>query len=97
MIEKDHRKAPRTASQLAVDLYDPKGRAVTAEGRFVNVSTHGAMIESAHALKVQEKLLVRFQPGKSPVLDLAAKVIWAVKKRRGFLYGLRFQKYFATN
>jgi hypothetical protein len=89
-MEKDRRKAPRAVSHIPIDLYDLKGRAVTGEGQFVNFSMTGAMLETPKPLKLKEKIRLRYQPGKEAILDVAGKVVWAVKKRRLFQYGLQF-------
>ena len=89
-LEKDRRKALRTATQIPVDLYDPKGKAITGEGQFVNFSTNGAMIETPKPLKIKERLRLRYQPGKEPLFDVGGRIVWAAKKRRFFQYGVQF-------
>jgi PilZ domain len=89
-MDKDRRRALRTASQIPVDLYDAKGKAITAEGQFINVSTTGAMIETPKPLKVKDRLRLRFQPGKEPLFDVNGSVVWVVKKRRSFQCGVQF-------
>lgn len=92
--DKDRRKEPRATSQIPIDLYDPKGHAVTGEGHFLNLSTSGGMLETPKPLKLKEKIRLRYQPGKEAVLDVGGKVVWAVKRRRIFHYGVLFDPRF---
>lgn len=89
-MDKDRRKEPRATSQIPIDLYDSKGHAVTGEGHFLNLSTSGGLLETQKPLKVQEKIHLRYQPGKEAVLDVDGKVVWVEKKRRIFHYGVLF-------
>jgi hypothetical protein len=89
-MDKDRRKAPRAPSELTIDLYDAKGHAVKAEGRFINLSTIGALLETPKPYKLSERLRLRFQPGKEPLLDVSGKIIWAHPYRRRYRYGVVF-------
>jgi PilZ domain len=96
-MDKERRKSPRSASHLVVDLYDSKGHAVTAEGQFLNISEHGAMIETPKPLKIKDKIRLRVQPGKDLLLELIGQIVWVVKKRHDFIYGVRFAENFQKN
>ncbi len=87
---KERRKAPRAPSRLPLDIYDAKGYAVVAEGRFVNLSILGGRIVSRKPLKQNTNIRLQVVPVDKPVLDLAGKVVWARKKSPGFEYGIRF-------
>src|SRR4051812_26203867 len=88
--ERERRKAPRAASHIPIDVYDPQGHAVTAEGQFINLSTNGAMLETPKPFKIKDVIRLRYQPGRDPVLDVKGSVVWVVKKRRLFQYGVSF-------
>jgi len=89
---KNRRKSLRSPSRVPLDLYDLKGRAVVGEGRLVNMSETGAQIESRHLLKQSSRVRVQLPAGAQALLDLAARVVWAKRKPRGFSYGLAFSR-----
>jgi len=89
-MDKERRKALRAPSQIPVDLYDPKGHAVTAEVQFLNVSESGVMVETPKPLKLKEEVRLRYQPGKEPLFDLKGRVVWVVKYLSAYRYGIRF-------
>ncbi len=89
-MEKERRQAPRTASSLPADLYDPKGRMVIGEGRFVNMSEHGALMESAKPLRPKQTVRLRVESAGRTALELTGRVVWARRKRPGFAYGIAF-------
>jgi len=88
--DKERRRAPRAVSRLTLDLYDPRGKAVLAEGRFVNLSPNGALLESPKPFKVKDRIKLRYQPGKVPVIDVNGRIVWASAYRRSFRYGVKF-------
>jgi hypothetical protein len=90
MTNKERRRAPRARSSLHLDLYDPKGRMITGEGRFVNLSEIGAMLQSAKPLRPRTKVRLQIHAAKHSSLHLRGRVVWARKKGKGFLYGLLF-------
>lgn len=92
MREKERRQTPRTLSNVPLDLYDAEGRMIVGEGRFLNLSTTGAQLESPKPLQVDEHLRLRVQSaGRSP-LDLSGRVIWARKDDSQFTYGIQFDE-----
>lgn len=88
--DKERRQAPRAVSRITVDLYDSKGKAVVAEGKCVNLSENGALLESPTPFKVKERIKLRYQPGKVPVIDVEGRIVWASAYRRSFRYGIKF-------
>ena len=90
MIRKERRRSLRTVSRVPLDLYDPDGRMIIGEGRFVNVSLTGSLLESRQPLQLHQPIRLQIQtPGKSPI-EIAAHVVWKKKKTSLFNYGLRF-------
>src|SRR5690349_4570662 len=87
---KDRRKAPRTVSNLPLDIYDPKGRMVVGEGRFVDLSTSGGRMLSRKPLKAHSAVRLHVVPAGKSALELIGKVIWTRKKTAEFEYGIRF-------
>lgn len=91
-MRQERRESPRTPSNVPLDLYDAKGRAVVGEGQFVNVSERGAMVRSRKRLEPKEKIRLRVDSdGESP-LRIPGRVVWSQKNRSGFTYGIRFPK-----
>lgn len=96
-MDKERRKAPRSTSHIPIDLYDRHGHAVTGEGELVNLSVEGAMLMTGKPLRKSQQVRFRFQPGKAPVLDLDAKVIWSQKRRKPFQYGVQFSEFLKSD
>ena len=90
MNHKERRRAPRTKSSVPLELYDPKGRMVVGEGRFVNLSEQGALILSRKPLQKSQAVRLHILAGGKPTLELAGKLIWARKKPREYAYGIKF-------
>jgi hypothetical protein len=91
MTRKERRRQHRSNSNVPLDLYDPKGRMIIGEGRFVNVSLTGSMLESRQTLRLNQSLRLQVQsPGRSP-LELTGRVVWRKKAARSFTYGIRFR------
>jgi hypothetical protein len=87
---KDRRKAPRTKSNLPLDIYDKEGRVVVGEGRLVNLSTSGGLMVSRKPLKARSAVRLHVIPAGKPALELTGKVVWARRKTAEFEYGIRF-------
>jgi PilZ domain len=89
---KERRKSPRTDSDLPLDIYDPKGRMVVGEGRFINLSTNGGLMVSRKPLKPHAAVRLHVVPVGKSALELIGKVVWARKKTAEFEYGIRFSQ-----
>ena len=87
---KDRRKAPRAPSNLPLDIYDPKGRGIVAEGYFVNLSTLGGLMRTKRPMKARSAIRLHVVPAGKPALELTGKVIWTRKKTTDFECGIRF-------
>ena len=87
---KERRKAARMNSDLPLDIYDPKGRMVVGEGRFINLSTNGGLMVSRKPLKTHTAVRLHVVPSGKSALELIGKVVWARKKTAEFEYGIRF-------
>jgi len=91
MQKKKSRRAQRTCSNVPLDLYDPQGHAIIGEGRFINVSLTGSLLESKQPLHVKQSIRLQVQsPSRSP-LELLGKVVWRKKRESVFNYGIRFR------
>jgi hypothetical protein len=91
MKRKERRRDPRSNSRVPLDLYDAKGRMIIGEGRFLNVSLTGSMLESRQSLPMRKPIVLQVQgPAKEP-LEFAGRVIWRKKKTAKFYYGIRFE------
>jgi len=86
----ERRQAARQSSNVPLDFYDQDGRMITAEGRFINVSTHGALVESRQRLKRRESVRLRVPAGSPSALELTGRVVWVRTKDPVFWYGIRF-------
>jgi len=89
-MSKERRHAARTASTVPLEIYDSKGRMVVGEGRFLNLSTSGGLMESPHTLKARSSVRLHMVPAGKSALEIIGKVVWARKKQSGFTYGIRF-------
>lgn len=89
-VTKERRKAPRSSSNVPLDIYDPKGRMVVGEGRFINLSTTGGLLESPTPLKTRRSVRLHVAPVKKSALEIIGRVVWARKEDTGFQYGVRF-------
>jgi hypothetical protein len=87
---KERRKVMRTPSNLPLDICDLKGRMVVGEGRFLNLSTLGGLMESRKPLKPKSPVRLQIVSAGKSALDIAGRVVWAKKKAPGFMYGIRF-------
>ena len=87
---KERRKAARTSSNVALDIYDSRGRMVVAEGRFLNLSTTGGLLESLKPLKPRSSVRIHMAPAKKSALEIVGRIVWARKNQIGFKYGVRF-------
>ena len=90
MIRKERRNAPRTYSNVPLDVYDPFGRMIIGEARFVNISYTGSMLETRQPLQLHQPIRLQMQtPGRSPI-GIAAHVVWKKKRADKFNYGVQF-------
>ena len=89
-MPKERRQEPRTASSVPLDIYDPQGRMVVGEGRFLNLSTIGALMESPKPMKPKSSVRLRMVPSGKSALEIIGRVIWARKTGSAFTYGIRF-------
>ncbi len=95
MIRKERRRAPRTYSSVPLDLFDPRGHVLIGEGRFVNVSLTGSMLESHLPLQLHQTICLQVQaPGRS-AFEFAGRVVWrkrkSVRNTALFNYGIQFE------
>ena len=89
MTRKERRRAARTYSNVPLDLYDPVDRVVIGEGKFVNVSLTGSLLESRQPLPVRKNIHLQVQsPG---TFEVAGRIMWRKKKAGTFTYGVRFE------
>src|SRR4051812_24499442 len=97
MNRRERRQSPRGNSRVPLDLYDPKGRVMIGEGRFVNVSLTGSLLESRQSLALHQPIRLQLQaPGKPPVF--AGEVVWRKKKTTTkYYYGIRFKPMAVSN
>ena|SRR5207249_11366801 len=89
-VMKERRKAVRANSDLPLDIYDPRGRMIVGEGRFINLSTIGGLMVSRKPLKTRAAVRLQVVPSGKSALELIGKVIWSRKKTAEFEYGIRF-------
>ena len=90
MMSKERRQALRTVSSVPLEIYDTKGRMVVGEGRFVNLSTIGGLMESPKPLKAKAAVRLHMVPAGKSALEILGRVVWARKSDSGFTYGIRF-------
>jgi hypothetical protein len=88
MTRKERRQTARTYSNVPLDLFDPIDNVVIGEGKFVNVSLTGSLLESRQPLPVRKNIHLQVQsPG---TFGVAGRIIWRKKKAGTFTYGIRF-------
>ncbi|OGR93372.1 MAG: hypothetical protein A2992_06205 [Elusimicrobia bacterium RIFCSPLOWO2_01_FULL_59_12] len=93
MIRKERRRALRTHSSVPLDLYDPRSHVLIGEGRFVNVSLTGSLLESRLPLALRQSIHLQVQaPGKSP-FEFSGRVVWRKKRASLFSYGIQFKAF----
>ena len=91
MKRKERRRALRTYSSVPLDLFDPKGRVLIGEGRFVNVSLSGSLVESRLPLQLHQTICLQVQaPAKTP-FELAGRVVWRRRRASLYNYGIQFE------
>jgi hypothetical protein len=91
-MSKERRQAARTPSSVPLEIYDPKGHAVVGEGRFLNLSTIGGLMESPKPLKAHSSIRLHMIAAGKSALELLAEVVWVRKNDSGFTYGIRFSQ-----
>lgn len=89
-MSKERRQAVRTPSAVPLEIYDPKGRMVVGEGRFINLSTLGGLMESPKPLKARTSIRLHLMSTGKSALELLGRVVWARKNDSVFTYGIRF-------
>jgi hypothetical protein len=89
-MSKERRREPRATSSVPLEIYDPRGRMVVAEGRFVNLSTQGGMMQSPKPFKLKSAIRMHMVPAGKTALELLGKIVWARKSDSVFTYGVRF-------
>ena len=91
-MSKERRQAVRTPSSVPLEIYDPKGHAVVGEGRFLNLSTIGGLMESPKPLRANSSIRLHMVSAGKSALELLAQVVWVRKSDSGFTYGVRFSQ-----
>ena len=86
----ERRQAPRTVTSVPLDIYDTRGRMVVGEGRFINLSTIGGLMESPKPMKTKTSVRLRMVPAGKTALEIIGRVIWARRTGSAFTYGIRF-------
>ena len=89
-MSKERRQALRTSSTVPLEIYDPKGRMVVGEGRFLNLSETGGLIESPTPLKTKSSVRLHMVSAGKSALEILGHVVWSRKQESGFTYGIRF-------
>jgi len=90
MSRKERRRSVRTVSNVPIDLYDRKGQMIIGEGRFINISLSGSMLESRQELPLHKSIRLQLQsPAKAP-MDFTGRIVWRKKNSFQFTYGVRF-------
>jgi hypothetical protein len=97
MSRKERRRATRTYSNVPLDLYDAAGRVIIGEGRFINVSMTGSLMQSRRAIPLRQRIRLQVQsPAQSP-FEFAGRVVWRKKTQDSFTYGIRFERISAAH
>ena len=89
-MSKERRQEPRTPSTVPLEIYDPKGRMIVGEGRFLNLSTVGGLMESPKPLKAKSSIRLHMVSAGKSALEIIGQVVWARRQDSGFTYGIRF-------
>lgn len=89
-MSKERRREPRTPSTVPLEIYDRKGRMVVGEGRFLNLSTVGGLMESPKPLKTKSSIRLHMVSAGKSALEIIGRVVWARKQDSGFTYGIHF-------
>ena len=87
---KERRQALRTPSAVPLEIYDPKGRMVVGEGRFLNLSETGGLMESPKPLKTKSSVRLHMVSAGKSALEILGHIVWSRKQESGFTYGIRF-------
>jgi len=91
-MSKERRQAERIVSSVPLDIYDPRGRMVVGEGRFLNLSTIGGLMESPKPMKAKTAIRLHMVPAGKSALEIIGRVVWARKTGSAFTYGIRFSE-----
>src|SRR5262245_5913019 len=91
MNRKNRRRAARSFSNVPLDVYDPAGRMIIGEGRFVNVSMTGSLLESCLSLNSHQHIPLHVKTPGTSAFEFAGRVVWRKKKAGGFNYGIAFE------
>ena len=89
-MSKERRQALRTPSTVPLEIYDPKGRMVLGEGRFLNLSEIGGLMESPKPLKTKSSIRLHMVSAGKSALEILGRVVWVRKQESGFTSGIRF-------
>jgi hypothetical protein len=90
MKSKEPRRAPRTAHDSVLELYDEGGHFITGTGRLVNFSKTGVCFSTTKILKTGERLRAKLRLLREGTLEVSAQVVWVRKASNTMMYGLSF-------
>jgi hypothetical protein len=91
MNPEDRRRAPRSRTQLVVELYEPEGRLVLGVGRLLDLSSMGFRFESNLRLHPHQLLRARVRMKRDLLVEVPVKVAWTRSKGIRHAYGMEFK------
>lgn len=92
MSADEKRRGRRTRLRLVIEICDAEGWQVAGVGNCLDLSSTGALLESALRMSAGEALRLRLRvPGRT-ALEVPARVIHARRKPSGSVYGIRFDE-----
>lgn len=86
----EKRLGRRLYTRGVLEFYDEAGVFLTGSGRLVNLSTTGALVESAAPLTLGQVLRFRLRFEGTPPLELMARVARLLGRGERKGYGLKF-------
>ena len=90
MSSKERREAPRTMTDLVLELFGPDGHLVAGVGRLRDISAKGVRIDSDMTLEVGQEVRAHVRRKEQVLLDLACRVVWCRSKASRKVFGLEF-------
>jgi hypothetical protein len=90
MGTKERRQSPRSHSNISLDIIDAEGKMIIGEGRCINMSTEGALMESPKPFARRERMRLHMPAGVKSPLEVSGQIVWARKNASSYIYGIRF-------
>ncbi len=90
MADRHKLRPKRTSHDSVMEVYDATGKSVAWSGKLIDISSGGACFAADRELSAGDLILARVRIFGEGVKEIAGRIVWARKDKRGTLYGLKF-------